>query len=103
MCCSGLPSSTRKHLRTADRECFKIALSHTVLAKICPITYCNYNLEIPISGLIKWFFFHLYTFSCVSGKSFTFPYASVSFLEKQDFLIIHRKVLEEAVHIYKVH
>lgn len=53
--------------------------------------------------LIKWFLFHLYTFSCALGKSFIFPYASVSFLEKRDFLIIRRKILEEAVHIYKVH
>lgn len=104
MCCSGLPSSAGKHLRVSNWECFKIALSHTVLAKIRPITCCNYNLQTPTSMLIKWFLFHLHPFSCVLGKLFTFLYASVSFLEKAGFSEHSQEDFgREAVHIYKVH
>lgn len=52
--------------------------------------------------LIKWFLFNSYMIPCALGK-FTFPGVSVSFLENLDFLILHRKILEEAVHIYKGH
>lgn len=62
MCCSGL-------------LCWKILEVDNVLklvftpctGKICPITYCNYNLQSSIKLWKKLFLFHLYKTSLCSG------------------------------------
>lgn len=102
MCCSGLPSSARKHLRISDRECFKSALFTHCIAKICPITYCNYDLKIPISILTKYFWFHLY-FRMPLASLLPIPVPQFPFWKNKIFPIIPRKILEEAVHVYKEH